>query len=173
MTISFLSKTNSCENFNEKILFRWISDRSATKLDQIVRPSGARFRWYWLRVCTTCDNVCLVCLHLSADPFTISFEKCENCVEEYGSVYSILFADICGFTVLSSQCNADELVRLLNELFGRFDRLCEENNCLRIKLLGDCYYCVSGLPDFRPDHAQNCVGACQYFSASKDTPGIQ
>ncbi|GAU99660.1 hypothetical protein RvY_10623-2 [Ramazzottius varieornatus] len=70
---------------------------------------------------------------------------------------SILFADICGFTVLSSQCNADELVRLLNELFGRFDRLCEENNCLRIKLLGDCYYCVSGLPDFRPDHAQNCV----------------
>ncbi|OQV18571.1 Adenylate cyclase type 5 [Hypsibius exemplaris] len=70
---------------------------------------------------------------------------------------SILFADICGFTVLSSQCNADELVRLLNELFGRFDRLAEENNCLRIKLLGDCYYCVSGLPDPRPDHAQCCV----------------
>ncbi|XP_055328638.1 adenylate cyclase type 5-like [Paramacrobiotus metropolitanus] len=70
---------------------------------------------------------------------------------------SILFADICGFTVLSSQCNADELVRLLNELFGRFDRLAEENNCLRIKLLGDCYYCVSGLPDARADHAQCCV----------------
>ena len=33
----------------------------------------------------------------------------------------------------------------------------QENNCLRIKLLGDCYYCVSGLPDPRPDHAHCCV----------------
>lgn len=37
--------------------------------------------------------------------------------------YSILFADIVGFTVLASQCTAQEVVRLLNELFGRFDQL--------------------------------------------------
>lgn len=24
---------------------------------------------------------------------------------------------------------------------------------LRIKILGDCYYCICGLPDFREDHA--------------------
>ncbi|PSN57994.1 Ca(2+)/calmodulin-responsive adenylate cyclase [Blattella germanica] len=70
---------------------------------------------------------------------------------------SILFADICGFTSLSDQCTAEELVRLLNELFARFDRLAAEHHCLRIKLLGDCYYCVSGLPEPRPDHAQCCV----------------
>ena len=28
----------------------------------------------------------------------------------------------------------------------RFDKLAADENCLRIKLLGDCYYCVSGLP---------------------------
>ena len=33
----------------------------------------------------------------------------------------------------------------------------QENHCLRIKLLGDCYYCVSGLPEARPDHAHCCV----------------
>ncbi|EFN73315.1 Adenylate cyclase type 5 [Camponotus floridanus] len=70
---------------------------------------------------------------------------------------SILFADICGFTSLSDQCTAEELVRLLNELFARFDRLASEHHCLRIKLLGDCYYCVSGLPEPRPDHAHCCV----------------
>ena len=36
---------------------------------------------------------------------------------------SIMFADIVGFTALSSQCTAQELVKILNELFGRFDQL--------------------------------------------------
>ncbi|XP_038215206.1 Ca(2+)/calmodulin-responsive adenylate cyclase isoform X1 [Zerene cesonia] len=70
---------------------------------------------------------------------------------------SILFADIVGFTVLASQCSAQELVRLLNELFGRFDQLANDNHCLRIKILGDCYYCVSGLPEPRSDHARCTV----------------
>lgn len=70
---------------------------------------------------------------------------------------SILFADIVGFTVLASQCTAQELVRLLNELFGRFDQLANNNHCLRIKILGDCYYCVSGLPEPRSDHAHCTV----------------
>lgn len=39
----------------------------------------------------------------------------------------------------------------------RFDRLAAEHHCLRIKLLGDCYYCVSGLPEARPDHAHCAV----------------
>ncbi|XP_054709450.1 Ca(2+)/calmodulin-responsive adenylate cyclase-like [Uloborus diversus] len=70
---------------------------------------------------------------------------------------SILFADIVGFTILASQCTAQELVRLLNELFGRFDQLSSDNHCLRIKILGDCYYCVSGLPEPRSDHAHCAV----------------
>lgn len=33
----------------------------------------------------------------------------------------------------------------------------QENECMRIKILGDCYYCVSGLPESLPNHAKNCV----------------
>ncbi|XP_004708235.1 adenylate cyclase type 1, partial [Echinops telfairi] len=70
---------------------------------------------------------------------------------------SILFADIVGFTGLASQCTAQELVKLLNELFGKFDELATENHCRRIKILGDCYYCVSGLTQPKADHAHCCV----------------
>ncbi|KAG1697724.1 Adenylate cyclase type 5 [Nymphon striatum] len=77
-------------------------------------------------------------------------------IQKYENV-SILFADICGFTSLSSQYSAKDLIQFLNELFARFDKLADEHCCLRIKILGDCYYCVSGLPDPRPDHAQCCV----------------
>ena len=38
---------------------------------------------------------------------------------------SILFADIVGFTRLSSGCTAEELVKMLNRLFGRFDQLAD------------------------------------------------
>ncbi|KAK7171282.1 hypothetical protein R3I94_001277 [Phoxinus phoxinus] len=70
---------------------------------------------------------------------------------------SILYADIVGFTHLSSTCTPEELVAVLNTLFGRFDDTAKENGCLRIKILGDCYYCVSGLPDPISHHARNCV----------------
>ncbi|KHN78186.1 Adenylate cyclase type 9 [Toxocara canis] len=70
---------------------------------------------------------------------------------------SILFADIAGFTKMSSNKSADELVNLLNDLFGRFDYLCGKCNLEKISTLGDCYYCVAGCPEPRADHARCCV----------------
>uniref|UniRef100_A0A8C5GZU3 adenylate cyclase n=1 Tax=Gouania willdenowi TaxID=441366 RepID=A0A8C5GZU3_GOUWI len=77
-------------------------------------------------------------------------------IHQYKDV-SILFADIKGFTQLSMNLSAQDLVQTLNELFGRFDRLADEHHCLRIKLLGDCYYCVSGVPEPQRAHARYCV----------------
>ena len=70
---------------------------------------------------------------------------------------SILFADIVGFTRMSSNKSAEQLVGLLNDLFGRFDELCTRHGCEKISTLGDCYYCVSGCPEPRADHAVCCV----------------
>nr|CAD7431196.1 unnamed protein product [Timema monikensis] len=102
----------------------------------------------------------------------------EMYVQRHNNV-SILYADIVNFTPLSEQLSASDLVKTLNELFGRFDQLAQENQCMRIKILGDCYYCVSGLPVSRPNHAYNCVNMglqmieairclqlCQYGSAN-------
>ncbi|CAH8576707.1 unnamed protein product [Schistosoma rodhaini] len=70
---------------------------------------------------------------------------------------SVLFADIVGFTKMSSNKSASHLVYLLNDLFGRFDRLCELVGCEKIATLGDCYYCVSGCPNPTEDHAERTV----------------
>jgi adenylate cyclase 9 len=70
---------------------------------------------------------------------------------------SILFADIVGFTHMSSNKTASQLVYLLSDLYGRFDHLCTQMSCEKIATLGDCYYCVSGCPEPREDHAKSCV----------------
>ncbi|XP_053716767.1 adenylate cyclase type 4-like [Synchiropus splendidus] len=90
---------------------------------------------------------------------------------------SILYADIVGFTKLASTCSPEELVAVLNKLFGRFDSIAKRNGCLRIKILGDCYYCVSGLPDPIPTHARNCVqmglDMCTAISKLREATGVE
>ncbi|XP_072526300.1 LOW QUALITY PROTEIN: adenylate cyclase type 4-like [Salminus brasiliensis] len=90
---------------------------------------------------------------------------------------SILYADIVGFTSLASTCTPEELVAVLNKLFGRFDDIAKKNECLRIKILGDCYYCVSGLPDPIPHHARNCVqmglDMCTAINKLREATGVE
>ncbi|OXA58650.1 Adenylate cyclase type 3 [Folsomia candida] len=81
----------------------------------------------------------------------------KNCYMSRHENVSILYADIVGFTAISSTYSASELVKILNELFARFDRLAEKYSQIRIKILGDCYYCICGAPEERPDHAILCV----------------
>ncbi|KAM3967587.1 adenylyl cyclase X E-like [Aphomia sociella] len=80
----------------------------------------------------------------------------ERYVEEHDNV-SILYADVVNYTKISTTLSPMKMVELLNELFGRFDDASEEHDVLRIKFLGDCYYCVSGIPKPTVYHAKNCV----------------
>jgi adenylate cyclase len=78
-------------------------------------------------------------------------------VEDHPNV-TILFADIVNYTAMTTQLNVIDLLDILNELFGRFDDASEKLKVLRIKFLGDCYYCVAGLPpDPVAQHAEACV----------------
>ncbi len=66
---------------------------------------------------------------------------------------SILFADLVGFTRLSQELSASDLVGVLDELFAEIDALVDKHGVEKIKTIGDCYMVASGLPDPREDHA--------------------
>ncbi|EZA60062.1 Adenylate cyclase type, partial [Ooceraea biroi] len=78
------------------------------------------------------------------------------CVETHNNV-SILYADVVNFSGLTVTLPIRKLVETLNDLFGSFDEASERHNVLRIKFLGDCYYCVSGVPTPNSQHAKSCV----------------
>ncbi|XP_016964662.1 adenylyl cyclase X E-like isoform X4 [Drosophila biarmipes] len=70
---------------------------------------------------------------------------------------SILYADLVNYTHLTTTLTVENLVKVLHDLYGRFDMAASTFNVQRIKFLGDCYYCVAGLTTPDPDHAKCAV----------------
>jgi len=67
---------------------------------------------------------------------------------------SVLFSDVKGFTSISEELTAAELVRTLDEIFQAFDDIVLNYRLEKIKTIGDAYMCASGVPDpdsHRPD----------------------
>lgn len=83
-------------------------------------------------------------------------EKPTTIAEGFAEV-TVLFADIVGFTQLSTQVSPQELVALLNHIFSAFDELAEKHGLEKIKTIGDAYMVVGGLPHPRKDHAEAIV----------------
>jgi class 3 adenylate cyclase len=67
---------------------------------------------------------------------------------------SVLFADIVGFTRMSSRLPPEKIVDVLNDLFCKFDDLAGRLGLEKIKTIGDCYMVAGGLPEPRADHAE-------------------
>ncbi|XP_050335093.1 adenylyl cyclase X E isoform X2 [Bactrocera neohumeralis] len=70
---------------------------------------------------------------------------------------SILYADVVNYTYLTTTLDVKTLVETLHDLFVKFDTASQEYDVLRIKFLGDCYYCVAGVPLPNEYHARSCV----------------
>ncbi|MBM0741125.1 PAS domain S-box protein [Phormidium sp. CLA17] len=67
---------------------------------------------------------------------------------------TVLFADLVGFTELSTSISPNELVELLNSVFSKFDQLADHHQLEKIKTIGDAYMVVAGLPIPRADHVR-------------------
>lgn len=76
--------------------------------------------------------------------------------ESYKEV-TIIFADLVGFTTMSSKIKASELIHLLNGLFSKWDRICAKYKVEKIKTIGDCYMAAVGVPERLVDHAHKAV----------------
>ena len=67
---------------------------------------------------------------------------------------TVLFADLVGFTPLTMELAATEIIELLEGLFSHFDSLIAKYGVEKIRTIGDNYMVASGVPVPRPDHAQ-------------------
>jgi adenylate cyclase len=89
-------------------------------------------------------------------PFQIAqrLKEREQAIADYFDGVTILFADLVGFSTVAAQLTPCDLVRLLNQIFSRFDELAALYGLEKIKTIGDAYMVAAGVPLARPDHAQ-------------------
>ncbi|MBS1537713.1 MAG: tetratricopeptide repeat protein [Bacteroidetes bacterium] len=80
-------------------------------------------------------------------------------IADYYPQVSILFADIAGFTPISTDMPAFMVVRFLNFVFREFDRIIKKHGCEKIKTIGDGYMAIAGAPDKCEDHAERITAA--------------
>lgn len=78
----------------------------------------------------------------------------DGTIAEYFEDASVLFADLVGFTPLSSQLSPVQMVELLNEIFTHFDAMVDRYGVEKIRTIGDNYMVAAGVPRLQPDHAQ-------------------
>ncbi len=81
---------------------------------------------------------------------------------------SVIFADLTGFTQITTALGPDKTVALLDDLFSRFDVLASQHNVEKIKTIGDAYMAVAGIPTADPDHGKNITKmAIAFLQAAK------
>ncbi len=66
--------------------------------------------------------------------------------KEYPNV-TVLFTDIVGFTKISGEMTAEEVVTMLNKMFTMFDERAQREGIEKIKTIGDAYMAAAGLTE--------------------------
>ena len=97
-------------------------------------------------------------LNILPEPIADRLRAGEALIADRHEDVSLLFADIVGFTDMSSTMDASELVRLLNEVFSVFDGLVDASGLEKVKTIGDAYMIVGGMPIWQPDHLDRMAG---------------
>jgi class 3 adenylate cyclase/PAS domain-containing protein len=88
------------------------------------------------------------------EPIAERLKRDPGAIADHFNDVSVLFADIVGFTQISSAMSATDLVGLLNRIFSNFDALTERYRLEKIKTIGDAYMVVGGLPFAQTRHLE-------------------
>jgi len=77
----------------------------------------------------------------------------ETRIADHYADVTVVFADLVGFTRWAATLSPQTLVQALDQVFSRFDALCDRFGVEKIKTIGDAYMAVAGAPVQRDDHA--------------------
>ncbi len=91
-------------------------------------------------------------LNVLPKPIVARLNSGEALIADRFDEVTVLFSDLVGFTEMSSRLTPTRLVTLLNQLFSEFDEIARTHGVEKIKMIGDAYMVVAGVPEPQSDH---------------------
>lgn len=88
---------------------------------------------------------------------------------EFYDGVSIYFSDIVSFTTLSAKSSPNEIINLLNALYGIFDSCIDSFEVYKVETIGDAYMVVSGVPKKIDNHATEIASMALALLQSVET----
>jgi len=85
-----------------------------------------------------------------------SLESGSSFIAHYHRNVTILFTDICNYTVISSTWPPRKVMYMLNKMFSGFDDICLKRGIYKVETIGDAYMCASG-HDGTTEHTENMI----------------
>lgn len=156
--------------------FRWaLAQQTSAVLEEFYQPGN---RWLEIRIFPSYDGMSVffhditlrkqteaalrlaqeksdrLLLNILPQPIAERLKQDSTAIADDFADVSVLFADIVGFTELSSRVSPIDLVGLLNRIFSVFDRLAEHHGLEKIKTIGDAYMVAGGLPEPQANHPE-------------------
>jgi adenylate cyclase len=110
-------------------------------------------------------------LNVLPEPIAERLKGGESLIADGAPEVGVLFADIADFTPMSEAMGPEDIVRLLNEVFTRFDELAADHGLEKIKTIGDAYMVASGLLERGEHHAEEL--ARMALDMQQATPGLR
>ncbi len=129
--------------------------QNAKQLEQRVRERTAQLQEKNIELVKEQEKSDRLLLNILPESIATKLKDGQNTIADAFAEVTILFADIVGFTMLSSQISPEELLIFLNEIFSAFDSLTEKYGLEKIKTIGDAYMVVGGLPNPSTNHAES------------------
>lgn len=84
-------------------------------------------------------------LNILPAPIAQRLKASEETIADGCAEVSVMFADIVNFTELAAGLPPDEVFKVLNHVFSKFDELAEARGLEKIKTIGDAYMVAGGL----------------------------
>lgn len=92
-------------------------------------------------------------LNILPEKIAARLQQGDTTIADQHEQASVMFADIVGFTQLSTSMSANALVERLNRYFSAFDSLVKKHGAEKIKTIGDAYMVAAGVPEPNNNHA--------------------
>ncbi len=93
-------------------------------------------------------------LNIVPAPIAARLQQTGDIIADHFDDVSVMFIDIVDFTLLATDMQPVEMVRMLNAVFSTFDGLADRHGLEKIKSSGDSYLVAGGVPLPRSDHLE-------------------